>query len=337
MAHFTLKTVTRWAIPLTISALLQAQTPPAAQSLDIIFDQEMGAVRPAIGPISSALVTGALDAGMPLGLAEISRRRDYVLATGRDDSNVYLLKYAAGKLSSQPVNAPAGPDSLFLSPSGSSAAIYYRSAQLILVLTGLPGSPVVTRSVSVTTSGGTMTLAAISDDGQVLMTVVRFNSRRRVSNVESIYLELNGALQSAGALPAVSGMAFLLGSHDALSADSNLSGVYRIATDSALPNLKKIAGPEDGISSLIGVALSLDNQHTFAVTTAGDVFELNPGGGARKLASCSCKPSGLYAMPGNARFRLNNLPQSPLWIFDGDSSQPDVLFVPAASTTGKEN
>jgi hypothetical protein len=322
--------IIKWLFLLFVSQLLWGQR-PQPQSLDLLFDPDLGVLRPAIGSASSGMVMGPIDPGMILQLAEMPRRRDYVLAAGGDDSRVFVLKNAGGVVTSRAIDLPAAPELIVISPAGSSAAIYYARNNLIYVVTGLPDSPLTDRTVSMAAERGSLSYAAISDDGQVVLAAVETRTSRR------LFVESSGFARAAGPFRDISGIAFFGAGHDALIADRKLSAVYRIGISSSRPEVTELAGPDDGISEPVGVALSADNSRAFAVNATGDVLEVNVSGGARPIGSCPCTPSGLSGMPGNARFRLNGLPDTPLWIFDGDKAHADVFFVPVDSSAGREN
>ena len=77
------------------------------------------------------------------------------------------------------------------------------------------------------------------------------------------------------------------------------------------------------------MAASTDGSRVFAATRAGEVVIRDLRSSMRTSVTCGCTPVALAPLRGNAVFRLNGMGDGPLWVIDGDSAEPRVLFVAA--------
>ncbi len=145
---------------------------------------------------------------------------------------------------------------------------------------------------------------------------------------QGFYADSSGAFTPLGNLANITAIAFPEGSHDALIADS--TGIFRAHTGATALELTLLAGPGAGTPQIAALGISGANKKIYAASVEGDVMELDLTGGMfNTVAKCACKPDVMARMSGQARFRLNNLPDAPLWVFDGDAATPRLVFIPA--------
>jgi hypothetical protein len=90
-----------------------------------------------------------------------------------------------------------------------------------------------------------------------------------------------------------------------------------------------------GLNHPLAVAASQD-RHWAAVANGGDAnilrVDLTTGSPVQKL-SCTCQPSLMSSLAGNAVFRVSTLGTGPLWTVDMATATPQLLFVPAIHPT----
>jgi hypothetical protein len=233
-----------------------------------------------------------------------------------------------------PAVTPLGFDSsaatlVALSPNGSAGAFYSANEAVIRILTGLPDAPAISRSVPVGTLSGTLRLLAISNDATQLVVAADGSSFASLIRIDS----------DGNALPLanpthVSALQFIGDTQDLLMAD-DVDDTVSVARDVAASGaVVPLAGAADGIAGPIGLSASGDGkQFIVANGRSGSILVLDANGQARGSYACPCTPVGLGRLNGNSVFLLNNIADSvPLWIFDGDSATPRVLFVPAQDT-----
>ena len=145
---------------------------------------------------------------------------------------------------------------------------------------------------------------------------------------QGFYADSSGAFTPLGNLANITAIAFPEGSHDALIADS--TGIFRAHTGATALELTLLAGRGAGTPQIAALGISGANKKIYAASVEGDVMELDlTGGMLNTVAKCACKPDVMARMSGQARFRLNNLPDAPLWVFDGDAATPRLVFIPA--------
>jgi hypothetical protein len=347
----------KWTIFLGTVALAgmigmtQAQDSAAigAPVMGFVFDSAGHALRPVLGIPGASLLGEALDIGATLSAASISPRQDYALALTDGDQQVRLVRFPRGSSSSQTqasacvtraerlcrrvafqVQAidgiPAAPDRVLLSPAGSSAAFYYASAALVQVLTGLPDAPVFDHAVDVSSVAGLPAPAAISDDGQLLLTA------NPAADAGGLLL-FTGAAGSA-ALPvagSAAAIAFRAGSDDALVATED-DRIWLARSVSGQPAYQILLDRDSGFSSAVAVEFAASGSRIYAVSADGGIVGLDVGGGTPALLSCQCKATGLIRLNGGTAFRLNDPSGSAVYLLDAGGAQERVVFVPPAAT-----
>lgn len=196
-----------------------AQTPNslAAPTLGFIPATNGSGLTPILG------VPGAARLGATVGTPDgstlyVAPRSSYLIAVTPGASlAIASLRPAAlqSGLELTPVSgALLDPDVVVFSPTGSSAALYARHSNTVQVLSGLPNAPRVVRTTTVAVQLG---LPAVSDDGQLLLSI---EDGGAIVDVQS------GATKYKGS-PA--GLAFLPGSHDAIVADSRSNAVLKLS------------------------------------------------------------------------------------------------------------
>jgi hypothetical protein len=128
-------------------------------------------------------------------------------------------------------------------------------------------------------------------------------------------------------------VAFRPRTHDAIVAGRN-NRISLLLHAADVPQIQFLAGPDDGIAEPLSVEFSLDGLRAFVANSAGNLVQLDLAGAPPQALSCQCRITGLHRLAGNSVFRLTDPSDGPLIVFDGDTPQARILFVPAASEGG---
>jgi hypothetical protein len=313
--------------------------PAAAQStgvidgytLGFVFDSRTSGLRPLVGIPGAAMLGSQLDAGFPIRQAYVSPRQNYAVALG--DKGAVLASFVS--TIDPPAMAPLGFDAgaatvVALSPNGSAGAFYGATEAVIRIVTGLPGTPAIARSVPVSGISGIIRLLAISNDAAQLVAVADTDNAGSLIRIDAD----GGTLTLANPAHA-SALQFIADSHDLLIADDAADTVSVVQDVAGSAVLQPLASALDGIAGPIGLNVSLDGKQIIVANgRAGNILVLRANGvaGGPPLGpySCPCNLSELGRLNGNSVFVLNDVSDSgPLWIFDGDSATPRVVFIPA--------
>ena len=331
-------------IPHVLAAFLAgvaALAPAAAQTtgaidgytLGFVFDSRSAGLKPLVGIPGAAMLGAQLDAGLPIRQAFVSPRQNFAVAL--TDSGAVLA--ALHSATDRPAMAPLGFDSsaarvVALSPDGSAAAFYSDGEAIIRVVTGLPDAPAVARSVPAGAVPGTVRLLAITNDAAQLVAAADTADAGSLVRIDT-----DGGVRTLANPAHASALQFIGGSNDLLVADDVADTVAVIQDVPGAAAWQPLAGSADGVAGPIGLNVSLDgNRIVVANARAGNILVLNAngvaGGPPTGTYACPCTPAGLYRLNGNAVYLLNGVSDNgPLWIFDGDSVTPRVVFIPAAS------
>jgi hypothetical protein len=285
-----------------IAALAQAQTGTLdVPSLGYIADTA-GAVRPIRGIPGSATLGAPIDAG----LHAVAVRPAYAL--GIDDSGAAILVTAAAR-QTLPI---VGATRVFLSSRGATAAIWRGGDATLDIVTGLPGSPAVARSIPLESAPAGL---AISDDGATVAVLER--SRRGFDTLSWI---------DPGGTPAV------LYRARRIESIAMLDAAVLVAERTQVKLVSPTFGPQvlaDGLAGVLSAAASVDGARIVIATASGAIDILDRTAGTRRTLECACLPGALTPLRGNAVFRLNDAGDGPLWILDAGAAEPRLLFVAA--------
>ncbi len=298
-------------------------------TLGFVFDTRISALRPLSGIPGAAVLGAPLDSGGPVRRAYVAPQQNYAIAL--TDSGAVIVRFVSG--TDPAVVTPLGVDSaaaglVALSPNGAAAALYSANEALIRIVTGLPGAPVLARGVPVGAVSGSIRLLAISNDAAVLIAVTHDNSDSTSSDAV-VVVDNDGNAQNLTNSTHVSALQFASDAHDLLltdDADDTLS-IIRGLPDAAAYTV--LADGSAGISGPIALNTSLSGNLVVANGRTANILVLDSGGSQIGTYPCPVTPVGLTRLNGNAVFLLNVISNDdPLWLFDGDSSTPRVMFVP---------
>jgi hypothetical protein len=294
-----------------------ASTEVSGPVLGYVFDSSVGGIKQILGVPGAALLAGPVPLADSLAGA-VSVWQDFLLAVSDKDRQVRLLDFSSGAERWRPITGlAAGPDEMVLSPGGRSAALLYRGASKVVVVTDLPSAPQVAREVGMTRSpiglavNNEATMLAISYDTSVLLVGRSGESRWLLT------------------LGPPSALAFSNGGNDLLMADPANHAVYWIRDVGGASAVVRLAGEREGITEPVGVAFSPDDRRAI-VADAGSqsIVAIDLAGGAINRAACRVKPIGLYPL-GSGVYRFTAPPRDePLWLYEVRAGRTRVFFVP---------
>jgi len=287
-----------------------------------------GAVRKMPGVAGATWLTGPLEFGVVLAAGAVSPRQDYLLGLAAPDRRPMVLPLAALAGARTLDGVAAGADRVVLSPSGTAAVFYFSQTASLTIVTGLPDSPVPGGNVDLSGLPAPPAGLAISDDGSVILASASTSDGAAVfvlSAQSAPRLLLNG-----GDFPA---LAFRRRSLDAVLADRLRNALYWAGDVAGPGEVVLLAGESDGVSAPIAVAASADGARIFVANSgSATIGYLSAAGGPLTLLSCSCSPAALAPLSGNAVFRLTEFSNDPIWLLDGDASEPRLLLAPQPSS-----
>lgn len=277
-------------------------------------------------------IPGASAIGKPVSLdvkirrAQVSIKGDYALAVSDDNAEVLLISNLSGAASVSPISGVvSGGDALGLGPSGASAVAFSLYSSRIQIIGGLPSNPVVRFEVDTAAIGQSLTAVAVNENEQVLAAF---------SNGETGTLYLfaaDTAPRLISIVGHVSGITFAAAGDRAVIADRGWNQVVLFQDLSTTATPIRLADSVDGISGPIGILLSKDAKTAYVANAgSGTVTVVNLAGGEARDVSCQCQPTIMRLLQGDSIFALTERTDEPIVLFDGESTDPRVLIVPAA-------
>lgn len=222
--------------------------------------------------------------------------------------------------SQQPVSLASNvlPSSqIAFSPHGGYAVILVPGSTSLLLVTGVPQSPLVATVTSTTQIQG----AAVSDAGTLLVA-----ANEAPSGVIVTATAANGTRSALATLAGFGGMSFVPGTEDSLVADSSANTLARFHNGTGT----RLATGVNGLNQPIAVAASQDDRWAVVADRAGgSLLRVDLTGATPPVqTSCTCSPTQLSALNGNAIFEMVAPGTAPGWMIEADSPTTRVLFIP---------
>lgn len=267
--------------------------------------------RPVYGMPAAAAVGAPVSSDQNFSQIAASQERDYVLASADTGAvSVYTLEHGLVPLD----GAGSAPDSIVLSPGGSSAALWFASLNRLQIVTGLPDAPAI-RQLDVPFAGSAAGALAVSDDGTW------------VAGIWNSGIYAFGPSGDVNRLPVdnASALAFFEGTRNLAAAGP--AGVQLVTGVDGFAVVSNLLTSADASLQPVAIAATSDNRTVVLADHTGAVTEIDAASGIAVTSDCGCQPDGLFGI-GPTAFRLTGLTGGAFRLFDAASGE--ILFAPVA-------
>lgn len=307
-------------LPVVFLAPFLAAAQPASidsAGLGVAYDSRSMALRAIRGIPGASLLGDAMDSGAPFVYAAISPRQDLALGI-TPDGQVRLVRFGGAPASQSLDAAYPSPTRIVFAPGGRAALLIGPHIQLASDLDNKPALS----ELSSPWLPAVPAAFALSDDAQAL--VLAAGTVWLISpDGNAINLPLPGTIAAA---------AFRTNSHDIVAATPS-GDVYVVRQAGRNAEVHQIYSGDDATAGPAGVQFSADGIRVFLASAGGILTTINVGTGIAVSLPCQCKPTGLDPLRDSVIFRLNEISDRPLMLFDASSPDPRIWFVPADTTT----
>jgi hypothetical protein len=219
-------------------------------------------VRPIAGTPGAVVLGGSLS--LPDGITRIipapGQQFALVEVSNAAGSGVVALGVAGASNVTAIANTFSHSDRIAFSPSGSVAVLYSAAAQLAQIVTGLPSSAQLSRTVDLSPAGLPLVSIAVSDDAQAILAGV---SDRARGSIWSFVAGQSPRWVTATGVP--SALRFFSGKQDAVAADKGWQQVLLLPAGAAS---QVLAGAEQGIRAPADLEISTDQQTVWVADSA---------------------------------------------------------------------
>jgi len=330
-------------------------------SLGLIFESDSAAIRPILGIPGAATLGVALNPGFTVDRAIVAPGADFALTVAKDSFRLAAVRAAGSAAQWLTPATGEAPDFIAFSPRGSSAALYYRSAGRLVVLSGLRSQTPQIVVVDTASVPAAPSLVAVSEDAASLLLAVDEGEsaalyylpaapvantkapvgRVQASSLRASALSSNGVAQRLGTFQSVSALRFAGAGADALLADGKANAVYLIQDASGTAQIRVLGSAQDGLSQPTAVE-AMDALRVLVVNAgAANLTILSRDGAPAVSMQCGCTPVGLHQLAGNSVYRLTEPSKEPMWLLDAGGVEARIVAVPpdrsqsAAAATAK--
>jgi len=141
--------------------------------------------------------------------------------------------------------------------------------------------------------------------------------------------------RSIGMGQRITAICFLPNSASALVAEQIARQVLMYSLSDSAVTASVFAADIDGLSDPVAMNVSGGGRWAIVGNAADKtVARIDLSGAvAPSVFPCSCDPSQITRLAGDAVFQIGGFYDQPLWIFDGDDVNPRLVFVPAPART----
>ncbi len=297
----------------TVSLLAQRVSGPV-----VGYVSSGATLQPVLGVRGAAILGDAIPVDASLTMLAVSPSQEYFLTSSADSGELSLTSTETGE-SRSIKGAMAGAGRAVMSPNGAAALLGANGR--VQVVTGLPDAPVAGPSTDVSSIGAISALA-ISADGSLALLAAGEGSDAALYSVSA-----DAGLRWLGPLGQDVRLAFSNRGRSAVIGGVSSNEMWVLGDVSGDFAPRRIAGPENGVAGLVGVAFSDDNRRVIAAHSGG-VTRVQLDDSSTDVAACACTPTTLLKVRGDSAFRLTETGAGPMWIVDGGSPTAHVWFVP---------
>jgi hypothetical protein len=247
----------------------------------------------------------------------ISPSQNFLLATSADSGAVLLVNVAKSGVTAVS-GAGANPSLLAISPTGTSAALWFDSNEQLQIITGLPDAPSVS-TINASFLNGSPTALAVSDDGQWTVGVWSAGVYAFGPSAKVLPLQTDAGVMA---------LAFFHNNYNLALATSAratmINGVGAANQSSVLYDYS--AQP----LSPRGLATSFDNQYAVMADASGKIVNMNVPASGANIVDCGCAPTGVFSLGGSI-FRLNGTGGPNRNALERGGTKPDLKVFDAAA------
>lgn len=283
-------------------------------------DARSNQIRPIRGIPGAALLGDPLGTASTFTTSAISPKQDLALAVSAADGQLYLVP-TSGEPSRAIADAISGASQIVFSPAGRAAIIRGDRVQILNELTGAPRVTEVMLDPF-----DTPPALAVSDDGQALLAA---------SGREESPVWLAGPGGSLAQLPlpgSVRAIAFRRDSHDAVAVTRS-GDVYLVRNAGPDAEIRQVYLGDEQTSNPVAVQVSPDGSRAFTANSHGRVAAIHLSSGSAASVSCQCAPVALAPMNAPGLYRLTEISDLPVMLFDASTPTPRIWFVPAGDSS----
>lgn len=290
----------------------------ATPGLGLAYDSRWSTIRTIRGIPGAAVLGDAVVAGSPLAAAAISPQQDLALVVSAADPQLRLIRFRGDNPDALPISgAMDSPDRIVFSPAGRAALLFRNNPSQLQVLTGLDDSP----SVEDLPVSSPMAAMAISDDGQAILLAPG------TENADPVWLFTAGRATQLPLPGSIAAASFRRNTLD-IATVTRSGEVYIVRHAGSDNYIRQLYTGDNQTSDPVAVQFSPDGARVYTANSGGTLAVIDLQTGLATAISCRCTPSGLEPLTIGSIFRLTEISNRPVLLFDGSVSDPRVWFVP---------
>ncbi|MEO8026215.1 MAG: WD40 repeat domain-containing protein [Bryobacteraceae bacterium] len=284
------------------------------------FDPQTKSVRTISGVPGASSASPASDGAFRYGVS--APHRPWSIVDRAAAGSLELLTFSRSTPILRGFDAANGVDQIAFSPSGDAAVLYWRGSRAE-VWRNFSTAPERAGLYSLESMDGDVVSLAVADDGSAAALIVRQDGASR------LYVLADG-VRETGDDGNWSAVAFAPGNRTAYAANRETNEVLRFTDFGSSGAAAVVASDADGIASPSALAISGDGR-TLIVANQDDpsIAILNLDSRRSSVLTLERAADGLFALAGNAVFRLSSAAKPELFVLDADSADARITVIAA--------
>ena len=290
-----------------------------------VLDRHLQAIRPIVGILGSSRIEEPMDFGFAIREAMFLSDQRHAIVVPAGSAEVLVVDLETTVVSARIAGVSSPVSMIRTSHDGTHAGLFVPALNELLLMDGLPNTPVLRDSLDVSFAGFPLSRFAVSKDGIVLLAF-------HADEGDVVYSWASGTgPRFVTTASRVTDM--VLTDTDAVIADAGANQLLMVKDVRGRALRLLIADNANGVSEPAAVAVS--SRREIYAASRNSILVLDEAGQMLRKINCACRVVSMVPLADSA-FRLTDELDHPLFVLDSRSVPEQILFVPALSVTTAE-
>jgi hypothetical protein len=310
------------------------ETSFARPILGFVFDRAGRQIRPLSGTPGAAVVSGGVSLGIEPDNALVSSAGAFALLSVPDSETLHFVRWLDGdSVVSQIPGTLKRFDIGALSHSAKSAILYSADCRCVQILTDLPQSPRVERTLTLAQDETVQSLS-VTEDAAVFAVGQGTGEETQSGNRLRVYVAGEDEPRTVLSVSA-SALAFSPDGQSLAITDITRRSLSIVSDVRGAAELTEVVAERDGLAKPIALAFAPASRIVVADPDTG-IQMVDTGTKRITGVECSCRPSMLERTASADIFRVTDVQSGALWMLQVGDDTVGAFFVPVRRDEPKQ-